>query len=522
MILRLIPRGAVKNKEGKPAKSAREAVEYLLGRYNHEGIEREEVRILRGNPDEVARIADNLKFKHRYSSFVIRWAPGEKPTEDQIREILDEWERLAFAGLDPSRFSYCAILHREKGQYHIHLFAARVDLATGKSYNIYPPGWEKKWYYFRRWLEEKHGWIDPDTRPRALSHVLDPRSVPEQLKVRLTSHVLDKAKKGELQISSREDLIRYLESQGFAVVRQWSRGIVVEHPKTGRLNLKGFLYSEDLDQDKVEWLLHRRTEPPRPDPERAKKYREELEQIIEKIARDNRAKYQNQEQEVDHEEETPSSQRDGSEVTGSPGPGDRDHRNAETGDRGSAEAVRDPGEVATDTFPGISAELAKLRKEGGRKVFQAIKQLDPEPVLAHLGLSYRYHGGKYVLYAPWRAETKPSVVFYVEKGKWWFIDFGDDTKRGDLAKFVALIVQERDGFDRKKAYAEALDVIIQAYSGLSSDIELAPAPGKPKLKKRSGNANPDGLYIGINRYRNSTWKNYGNPRMRKNGSETGA
>ncbi|EQD27711.1 Relaxase/mobilization nuclease family protein, partial [mine drainage metagenome] len=109
--------------------NAHAAARYLTGTHDHNGIERVEVKVLRGDPMQVAQVADSLEFKNRYTSGVIAFAPEDNPTDEQIKQVLDDLERTAFAGLSPDRVAYSAILHREdNGACHIHIFVARVDL----------------------------------------------------------------------------------------------------------------------------------------------------------------------------------------------------------------------------------------------------------------------------------------------------------------------------------------------------------------------------------------------------------
>ena len=44
----------------------------------------EEVKVLRGNPDQVAAVADSLEFEHKYTSGVIAWSPEDAPSDAQI------------------------------------------------------------------------------------------------------------------------------------------------------------------------------------------------------------------------------------------------------------------------------------------------------------------------------------------------------------------------------------------------------------------------------------------------------
>ena len=72
----------------------------------------EEVKVLRGNPHQVADVADTLEFEHKYTSGVIAWAPEDKPSDAQIGRVVDEFEKTAWAGLEPDRYAWAAVQHR--------------------------------------------------------------------------------------------------------------------------------------------------------------------------------------------------------------------------------------------------------------------------------------------------------------------------------------------------------------------------------------------------------------------------
>ena len=73
----------------------------------------EEVKVLRGNPDQVAAVADTLEFEHKYTSGVIAWAPEDNPSDAQIGRVVDEFEKTAWAGLEPDRYAWSAVQHHE-------------------------------------------------------------------------------------------------------------------------------------------------------------------------------------------------------------------------------------------------------------------------------------------------------------------------------------------------------------------------------------------------------------------------
>ncbi|WP_420636164.1 relaxase/mobilization nuclease domain-containing protein [Candidatus Palauibacter sp.] len=148
--------------------SARDAADYLLGERDTAGKPREGVEVLRGDPNEVAAVADSLDFEHRYTSGVIAWAPEDEPTDAEIETVLDAFEDTAWAGLEPDRYAWAAVLHRERGGgAHVHILAPRCDLETGRSLNIAPPGWEKTFGPLRDAFNHEHGWARPDDPARA-------------------------------------------------------------------------------------------------------------------------------------------------------------------------------------------------------------------------------------------------------------------------------------------------------------------------------------------------------------------
>ena len=88
------------------AGSAAAATDYLTRVLDSKGEVREEVDVLRGDPGQVADVAESLEFEHMYTSGVFAWAPEDKPTEEQIDQTLDEFERLAWSGLEPDRYAW--------------------------------------------------------------------------------------------------------------------------------------------------------------------------------------------------------------------------------------------------------------------------------------------------------------------------------------------------------------------------------------------------------------------------------
>ena len=141
----------------------RKAVGYLLAEKDAKGDFRPDIQTLRGDAQTFVAITESLNFDYRYSSAVIAWSKEDNPSDAQIQETLDQFEKHAFANLDPTRYHMNAVLHVARdGSKHVHVLVPRVDLGTGKSLNIAPPGHEKYFDKLRDYLNEKYTWSKPD------------------------------------------------------------------------------------------------------------------------------------------------------------------------------------------------------------------------------------------------------------------------------------------------------------------------------------------------------------------------
>ena len=67
--------------------SARAAADYLLGEPDSAGQPRAGVEVLRGDPEQVAAVADLLEFEHKYRSAVTAWSPEDRPIRPAARRL---------------------------------------------------------------------------------------------------------------------------------------------------------------------------------------------------------------------------------------------------------------------------------------------------------------------------------------------------------------------------------------------------------------------------------------------------
>jgi len=140
---------------------------YLFQKFDSKGIERARIELLRGNPSQVTATIDSLTFKHTYTSSVIAWHKDDKPTQKQIDDVLNDFEKMAYTGLQGNQYNYYAVLHGEKdGAVHIHIISPRVELQSGKSLNIAPPNWQKAFDPVRDKHNVLNEWKRPDDGSR--------------------------------------------------------------------------------------------------------------------------------------------------------------------------------------------------------------------------------------------------------------------------------------------------------------------------------------------------------------------
>ena len=243
--------------------SAAVAAAYLLALKDAAGKVRAAVDVLRGDPMLVAAIADGLPFKHRYTSGVGAWSGEDAPTRPELERFVDEFEKSAWPGLDRDRYVWAVVLHRDDdGGVHLHIFAARCDLATGLSLNIAAPGWEKTFDPLRDAFNHEHGWSRPDDPSRARSFRPAPHrayqaraagrageAVKPDPRREIGMHLLELVAAG--RVKDRAGVVSALEARGYDVPRQGEHYVTARDRATGeRWRLRGALYERDFDRER--------------------------------------------------------------------------------------------------------------------------------------------------------------------------------------------------------------------------------------------------------------------------------
>lgn len=211
--------------------------------------------VLRGDMDRTRELIDSIERKWIYSHGVVSFALEDAPSEAQQREVMDAFERLAFAGLDREQFDITWVRHQHTagGRVELHFVVPRLELTTGKALNIAPPGWESSYAPLRDVLNHSHGWARPDDPERARELHVGPERAVEGFSLRKTRdgvHGYLSALVVAQRVTDRAEMVQALEDAGLAVPRQGKSYLTVLDPESGeRFRLKGRIYEKDWTYD---------------------------------------------------------------------------------------------------------------------------------------------------------------------------------------------------------------------------------------------------------------------------------
>jgi hypothetical protein len=297
--------------------SAKAAVTYLTSPTNLDGSKRTPAPVvLQGNPEFVSKLIEALPFEKTYKSGVLSFAEGEDiVTPDMQREIMAEFERVAFAGMDPDEYSILWVKHTHTGRVELNFLIPRVHLPTGKSLNIDPPGAQSRALFdtFRSWINARYGGLaDPDDPSRAQDVRLPQHLaklyaeakrqgkgkeiVKAEIREAITTAVRREVDAG--RIHDQDGVVAFLKAQGYAVPRHGTDYItvVVEGERT---RLKGGLYSEQFSPR----ANVREARYGAPDPERVTELGARLERMVATRAAYHQERYGRRQEEAEQRQE---------------------------------------------------------------------------------------------------------------------------------------------------------------------------------------------------------------------------
>ena len=286
-----------------------------------EGRENAPPEVLRGDPGNTRRLIDSLEFKHKYTSGVLSFAPGETITPEMENKIMDRFEEVAFAGFEHDQYDILWVRHTHANHHELHFVTPRVELSTGKSLNIKPPGAKATQHFddFRSEINARYGLADP-TDPNRAKNVWTPD---HELKIaaealrrgekpghnmrELIDSVLTQRAEAGL-IRSRDDITENVKDLGLEITREGKDYITVKEPESSKKwRLKGPLYARDFEPGRAIEAADagRERDYSRPDSAAAKRYAGRVERHIAARAEYHQSRYQrpNKQHRLEHDQE---------------------------------------------------------------------------------------------------------------------------------------------------------------------------------------------------------------------------
>ena len=206
----------------------------------------------RSNADRTEALIDASRHQWTYRAGVISFAAEDVPTEDQQAEVMDHFERQAFAGLDPTQYDVLWVRHNHEDRVELHFCTLRLELSSGRSLNIAPPGYEKAFDSLRDVMNQRHGWADPMELERT-QEVRDTIEAPTRAQGRDELHAWLQDQISVGLITDRASMVDALTDAGFDIPRAGKAYLTALDPDTGeRWRLKGEIFHEDWQADTAE------------------------------------------------------------------------------------------------------------------------------------------------------------------------------------------------------------------------------------------------------------------------------
>lgn len=123
--------------------------------------------VLRGDTAITRALIDSIGREWKFTAGVCSWGPEDIITPEQEMRFMNDFEVVAFAGMDPDQRDILWVRHSHAGHHELHFVIPRIELFTGKSFNAFPPGWQKDFDPLRDLANLREGWTRPDDPERA-------------------------------------------------------------------------------------------------------------------------------------------------------------------------------------------------------------------------------------------------------------------------------------------------------------------------------------------------------------------
>lgn len=218
-------------------------VDYLLGKDR----QREQARVLRGNPEHVRELIDGCDFARAYTSGVLSFQEPDIADAEKSR-LMDEWEHTLLTGLDRDQYACLWVEHRDKGRLELNFVIPNIELQSGKRLQPYFDRADRpRVNAWQTLTNDRLGLRDPNdpTYRRPLTQASDLPRDKQHAAEKITAGLMNLMQQGVIR--SRQDVVTQLESYGLTVARETKSSISIADPDGGRnIRLKGMIYERDF------------------------------------------------------------------------------------------------------------------------------------------------------------------------------------------------------------------------------------------------------------------------------------
>jgi len=230
-------------------------VNYLLSDKDHAGDRRAvKPEVIEGHPQTTIDVINSIQRKHKYISGCMSFRDSEKPTKEQLFDLIDDFKKTFCPALKGDNFNSLFVLHQDKGNTELHFVIPSQELKSGRRLNIHPPGQRNISFFeaFTKVTNQKMGYAQVVPNPLKMAFTEFERKTSEGRKDRsnkgyIHKSIIDAIKSGE--VKNRADLCRHLdENLSVTTTRMGKDYLSVKFPGSLKAKrLRGSLYAEGID-----------------------------------------------------------------------------------------------------------------------------------------------------------------------------------------------------------------------------------------------------------------------------------
>ena len=251
--------------------SGNASIDYLI-RLDYFCRKEKPPEVLRGDTEITRELINSIDREWKFTAGVCSWSGDDTVTSNDEIEVMDMFEELAFAGLEPDQYDILWVRHNHANHHELHFVIPRMELSTGKAFNAFPPGWEKDFGHLRDYLNIRHDWTRPNDPERKRMFTPNSADIIEARLTRwgqnLTREEKEKAKdvineylKIQIEnglIQNRGDIITSLREIGLDINRESKNFItVMDNESNQKIRLKRGIYESEWKLDRSSWSTTR-------------------------------------------------------------------------------------------------------------------------------------------------------------------------------------------------------------------------------------------------------------------------